>query len=353
MKKTTLIMFLLIWGVALNSHAVVMEFPDFSDSSSLVLNGNAQTLATNDGYVLRLTEASGSQSGSAFSSVMVNASNFSTYFKFRITEPGGSIFDCNTEVGADGIVFVVQSVASDIGGGGQGIGYAGIATSLGVEFDTWCNGANNDPGSNHVAVDFNGSVVHVDNPAIEIQPDFDDGNVWHAWVDYNGTILELRVGQSSVRPSDPTLSQQVDLPVLLGRDDAYIGFTSGTGADWGNHDIIAWEYRDSFDPIEPDCDEEYDNGYEAGRQACIQDPASCGIQMGGDYDQGYQDGYDTAQAECNNGSGDECAYIDEELNIYISNAVYEFPLADLNFWLDFTHIEGTLTWELDDYGIME
>ena len=29
----------------------------------------------------------------------------------------------------------------------------------------------------------------------------------------------------------------------------FLGFTSGTGADWGNHDILYWEYRDEFDPI--------------------------------------------------------------------------------------------------------
>lgn len=28
-----------------------------------------------------------------------------------------------------------------------------------------------------------------------------------------------------------------------------MGFTSGTGGAFGNHDILSWEYRDSFDPI--------------------------------------------------------------------------------------------------------
>ena len=48
----------------------------------------------------------------------------------------------------------------------------------------------------------------------------------------------------------PDLTCVLDLPTILGQDDAYIGFTSGTGADYGNHDILAWEYRDEFDPVQ-------------------------------------------------------------------------------------------------------
>ncbi|HAG80650.1 MAG TPA: hypothetical protein DCL61_05650 [Cyanobacteria bacterium UBA12227] len=39
--------------------------------------------------------------------------------------------------------------------------------------------------------------------------------------------------------------------LLGGVPNAYVGFTSGTGADYGNHDILSWEYRDTFDPIDP------------------------------------------------------------------------------------------------------
>jgi hypothetical protein len=237
------------------AHATQVVFSDFSDTSSLTLNGAAATVSTSDGVVLRVTPASGSQSGSAFSSATVNAADFSTFFKFRITEPGGSVFDCNTEAGADGLVFVVQSVRSDIGGSGAGIGYQGIDSSVGVEFDTWCNAGNNDPSSNHVGIVTDGSVNHgTGSPfTANISPDFDEGSIWYAWIDYNGTMLELRVSQTLSRPVAATLSRTVDIPAIIGQNDAYVGFTSGTGADWGNHDVIYWEYRDSYDPItEPD-----------------------------------------------------------------------------------------------------
>lgn len=243
------------WGITYNG---------FADTSSLTLNGSTAVVSTSDGSVLRLTPASGGQSGSAFSSVTVNAARFSTFFKFRITEPGGQVFDCNTEPGADGLVFVVQAVSSDIGGAGQGIGYAGIDTSVGVEFDTWCNAGNNDPNSNHLGIDVNGSVDHAsgeDSDTITISPNFDDGKIWYAWVDYDGAVLEVRVNQSGLRPNLPSLSKSMDIPAILGNvDDAFVGFTSGTGADWGNHDVLFWEYREDFDPVSgvSPCCAEYD-----------------------------------------------------------------------------------------------
>jgi hypothetical protein len=170
---------------------------------------------------------------------------------FRITDPGGPIFDCNTEAGADGLVFVVQSVRPDISGIGGGIGYSGIDKSVGVEFDTWCNSSMNDPSSNHVGINTNGSVAHdpLSQDTASVTPNFDDGNIWSAWIDYNGTTLEVRVSQNSTRPSAALVSRILDIPGILGQTNAFVGFTSETGTDWGNHDIIYWKYRDQYDPI--------------------------------------------------------------------------------------------------------
>jgi hypothetical protein len=234
------------------SHATVVNLSDFSDTSLLKLNGSAATTTTTDGQVLRVTAAAPSQSGSAFSLQTVNAATFSTFFTFRITNFGGSLFDCNSRTGADGLVFVAQSVSNNVGGAGQGIGYDGIGKSVGVEFDTWCNAANNDPSSNHIGIDINGIVNHgAGSPnTVNVATNFDDGNLWYAWVDYDGTTMEVRANQTGVRSASPLLSRALDLTTILGQTDAFIGFTSGTGADWGNHDIVSWEYRDTFNPID-------------------------------------------------------------------------------------------------------
>jgi hypothetical protein len=80
---------------------------------------------------------------------------------------------------------------------------------------------------------------------------FNEGQIWHAWVDYNGNtdLLELRLAETSSRPATALLSEMVDLPSILGSTDVFAGFTSGTGSAVGNHDILSWEFRDDFSPI--------------------------------------------------------------------------------------------------------
>jgi hypothetical protein len=121
-----------------------------------------------------------------------------------------------------------------------------------VEFDTWHNSFFNDPDSNHLGIDTLGIVNHGAGApfTIGVSPDFDDENLWYAWVDYNGSVLEVRANQSGIRPTSPLLSRSLDIPTLLGGvTNAYVGFTSGTGLDFGNHDIVFWQYRDTFNPI--------------------------------------------------------------------------------------------------------
>jgi hypothetical protein len=45
------------------------------------------------------------------------------------------------------------------------------------------------------------------------------------------------------------LSYAVNLAAVLGTTQAYVGFTSGTGAAWGNHDILTWQFDNTFGPI--------------------------------------------------------------------------------------------------------
>ncbi len=62
-------------------------------------------------------------------------------------------------------MFVVQSVDSSLGGAVK-YWYEGIEKSVGVEFDTWCNAVNNDPSSNHIAIDTLGALTTVLVPLI-------------------------------------------------------------------------------------------------------------------------------------------------------------------------------------------
>jgi hypothetical protein len=228
------------------SLAGTLVFDGFADTSLLTINGGATVQVTADGTVLRVTRAAGGQAGSFFSSATVDASSFSTKFSFRFTNPGGGPFDCNTTNGADGLVFVVQSVSSSVGTGGAGIGYQGIPKSVGVEFDDWCNGSNHDPSSSHVGIVTNGSVNHGTGApyTANVTPDLDAGDRWWAWVDYDGTSLRLYLNREDVQPFQPIVTRTLDVPAILQQPTGYVGFTSGTGSDWANHDVIYWEYTD-------------------------------------------------------------------------------------------------------------
>ncbi len=222
----------------------------FFGASYLALNGSAAQA----GNVLRVTPANFGQSGSAFStstvSLAANAS-FSTYFQFRFTSPGGSC-DSATTCGADGLVFVVQTVGNNVGGSGGGIGYSGINNSIGIEFDTWNNGAGDNNSSNHIGINVNGSVASVVLAQVT-EADMNGGDIWNAWVDYDSStqLLEARLGRSATRPGTAIVSLTRDLAADLGTLNAYVGFTSGTGAAFANHDVLSWTLEDRFAPINP------------------------------------------------------------------------------------------------------
>lgn len=227
----------------------VLNFPDFSSVAGLQINGNAAQV----GSALRIVPAINSQAGSFFSTTTVSLAanvSFSTFFSFQISS-GGGIGDGDGP-GADGIVFVVQTNSNSVGSIGGGIGYLGIPNSLGIEFDTFNNGpASGDFNGNHVAID-TGGVFTTDPLRIQSVPGrFNDGILRYAWVDYDGTTdnLEVRLGNTAVRPVAPLLATNIDLTTVLGSTNAFVGFTSATGGGFGNHDILSWEFRDSFAPI--------------------------------------------------------------------------------------------------------
>jgi hypothetical protein len=228
-----------------SASATTILFNDFSSTAGLQLNGNAAV----DGSarnVLRVTPAIGGQSGSAFSTSAVTLGSnvsFSTKFAFNFNNQGNG--------GADGLVFVVQTVSNTAGGAGGGIGYYGLPKSVGIEFDNWDNGAGDGNSANHAGIDLNGSVNSVAlNTSLPVI--LDSGVDLFAWIDYNGVTddLEVRLSSADSRPTTSILSYNVDLATVLGTPNAFVGFTSGTGAAWANHDVISWEFRDTFAPVD-------------------------------------------------------------------------------------------------------
>jgi hypothetical protein len=234
-------------------------------------NGNAKTDQTSqDGStkVLRLTPATDDRAGSAFSLNKVqlgsNAS-FGTAFSFQMWGGGGIGDGTGNTPGADGIVFVLNTISNSVGSLGQGVGYQGIAHSVGIKFDTWddstANGfpQDNDPNGNFVAIYTDGSTqlgaapgdasTYYTPPAL-----MKNGDTWFAWIDYNGTTdeLDVRLSETDVGPTSANLSENIDLntsSILGSSPNVFAGFTSGTGGAWDNNDILNWQFNDTFNPI--------------------------------------------------------------------------------------------------------
>lgn len=227
-----------------SANAAVISYSDFSDVSGLQINGDAAQV----GDVLRLTSALGGQAGSAFATNAIALSadvSFSAFFSFNIFGSGG--FGDSDGLGADGLVFTMQTVSNSAGTGGGGIGFDGLGESLGVEFDTWDNGTPTDPNGNHVGVNLNGnmeSVATVNEPTR-----FNNGSDWFAWIDYDGTIdkLSVRYSQTAVKPTLEALTYYVDLTTIFDSTDVFVGFTSGTGSAYNNHDITSFAFSSDFD----------------------------------------------------------------------------------------------------------
>lgn len=245
-------------GFASSSQAATILYNDFSSTAGLQLNASTAVInsggsGVNDGSrdVLRLTNNLG-QSGSAFSTNTVSLDNdasFSTAFVFNIGDPQGAFDPSGDGQGADGIVFVVQTVSNTAGGGGVGIGYSGLSNSVGIEFDTWNNGSIDGSNGNHVGINVGGNINSAARGNVATR--MNNGADWYAWVDYNGItdLLEVRINQTNIRPTGAFISHSVDLVTELGSTDAFVGFTSGTGAAAGDHDIVQWQFNSTFDPI--------------------------------------------------------------------------------------------------------
>jgi len=243
---------LCVLGVA-PAHATLINYQNFDDLSAFTLNGATASINTgNQGVigpggarVLRLTNNVG-QAGSAFLTSpfsLASDASFSSYFEFQFTAQQNG--------GADGIVFTVQTVANTAGGAGGGIGYQGLTPSVGVEFDNWNNGGGDGNNGNHAGIDINGNTSSIVRADI-LPADLDSGSVFHAWVDYDGAsdVLEVRLALNDTRPGTALMIHSVDLVSLLGTTDAFIGFTSGTGAAGADHDIRRWVFTGEFNPID-------------------------------------------------------------------------------------------------------
>ncbi len=253
-----------------------ISFNDFSNVSSLALNGSAAQANNGTQQVLRLTpDGTAHVSGTAWFATQQQSvdKGFTSVFQFQIAHNPS-----NGPGPADGLSFVIQNSSGNgfgtqaLGGSGGAIGYGvpdtgdtgvAIPNSLAVEFDTYQNSW--DPNANHIAIQSCGTDPNTQDhtatcptsglPAnLGIVSDLGginlaDGTTHTAVVEYDppvpgdpGTPGFLRVFIDDF--GTPVLVVNTDLSALLTLNNgtAWVGFGGATGLFTENNDILSWTF---------------------------------------------------------------------------------------------------------------
>lgn len=239
MKRLFLVISLLALQFMVSSASgVPFNYPDFSSTVGIGLEGDAFRTVN---HRIRLTPSVVGQAGAAWytKEKVPVVSGWETVFEFQISDTG-------SPSGSDGLTFVIQNDSvSALGGGGGGIGYTGILSSLVVEFDTHWNGVFGDPDDNHISVQTNGINANSSNHTYSLGATswasiFENGNVYDVKINYVPGTLNVFVDNFS----SPALTVGVNIGSELGLLDgkAWIGFTAGTGEGYENQDILSWSF---------------------------------------------------------------------------------------------------------------
>lgn len=204
---------------------------------SYFLNGTATDIG-NDCY--RLTTELPTQNGAVWYADQIDLNqDFDIQFNMNF----GDI----DPTGADGIMFVLQTVGTNaLGESGGGLGFLGFLPSFGIEFDTWWNENYADITGDHIAMVSNGDVNHIGPNAIAgpVQAlannvNIEDGLDHLVRIVWDPTILEVAV----YFDCELRLTQTIDLvaDIFNGQSLVYWGFTAATGGSFNNQIVCLSE----------------------------------------------------------------------------------------------------------------
>jgi hypothetical protein len=125
--------------------------------------------------------------------------------------------------GADGAVFALQNSemgSAALGGGGGGLGFAGITPSAGLEFNVYS------PNTVGIAFRPNGTTGGPYTSATPVN--LASGNPIAATVEYDGTTAWLTL-TDTVTHATFSANFAANLPSMVGGNAAYVGFTGASG----------------------------------------------------------------------------------------------------------------------------
>ena len=175
---------------------------------------------------------------------------FSTFFTMDIYRATSSTI-------ADGFVFIVAKNTNALGSAGGGLGYQGIPTSIGIEFDTYDNGESS---ANAIHIDYHVDGVFQtpsDNEIIDSTAGYSELSSnqqfrrYNVWMDYDDTTSGLAIyissgvtSASDIRPTTPFHTYSIDFSSV--GETFYTGFTAATGGADAKYVLNRWYFNNSY-----------------------------------------------------------------------------------------------------------
>lgn len=213
---------LLAFAASASAAAPYFNYPDFSSTAGLQLNGSAKQ----EGNVVRLTPAEPQKRGAIFSATQVNPQE-SFENDFAISMHDSTCCENPPGLGlkpADGMAFVIQSQSITAGEGlGGSLGYSGITPSVIVEFDIF-NNVGFEPLTDHVSIMKDGDGgKHLQCANAGPTPTCTSnlpfplyGAPVYGWVEYEAVSQHLKVwlSQTPAKPVTPLLDYPISLAPL-------------------------------------------------------------------------------------------------------------------------------------------
>ena len=280
--------------ISLAPHSIsALDFEEFAGTEDhITMNGEAKLVVDEfsqddeEKTILRLTprlsNADGQIAGSAWIKYPFRAFRegypFSTFFRYRIT--ASNIYD------GSGMVFVIHSdkrLDKALGKCKYCMGFSGSALlggvsvkpSIGIEFDIQMNSADFD--YNMIGLNFHGGkkskYIHSgafmpnsrsstsESPYADRQ--INNGIPWNVWIDFDGTIMEVRSSQEDDREGATLhLRRELNMPDAMslkkseGEEDepfVYVGFSADPGLYPAYTDLLEWKFRSYHKPFGSYC----------------------------------------------------------------------------------------------------
>lgn len=209
---------------------LIFGIATFSGYSQMILSG----VATGSCDCYELTDNT-NEAGSIWSPGTIDLTN--TFdFTFDVNLGANDVW------GADGMMFVLRQAGTSTGGIGNGLGYSGIGTSIGVEIDTWNSSpaVPTDIASDHVAMSSDGLVNH-DMVAPVAITNIEDGAYHEFRVTWDPVGFDLEVYIDGT--SEFVYNGDLVTLVFGGNPNVYFGWTGGTGGVFNIQSVCM--YRDA------------------------------------------------------------------------------------------------------------